>query len=116
MVYVSELSSSSLIRNSFLFMVLLTVSPLTVNGFNARVKYPSNLTSSAETTRYVTDWFFFVNSMALFFKNRSTSGFFGQKFGQKKPESNSAEGRIGWEKILHFSGNIPHRQCCSKKI
>ncbi len=35
---------------------------------------------------YVTNWFFFVNSMALFFKNRSTSGF----FGQEKPESNSA--------------------------
>ena len=78
-------TSSSLIRNNFLFMVLLTVSPLTVNGFNANVKYPSSLTSSAETTRYVTDWFLFVNSIALFSKKRSTFGF----LEQEKPESST---------------------------
>ena len=32
--------------------------------------------------QFVTDWFFFVNSMELFFKKRSISGF----FWQEKPE------------------------------
>ena len=37
-VYVCDFSSSSLIRSNFLFTVLLTVSPLTVKGFNAILK------------------------------------------------------------------------------
>ena len=38
-------------------LLRLLFSPLTVKGFNARVKYPSRPPSFTETTTYVTDWF-----------------------------------------------------------
>ena len=68
MVYVCVRLSKSLTRIIFLFIVLLTLSPRTVRGFNAMVKYPTNAILFKENTRYVTDWFFFVNSIAFFFK------------------------------------------------
>lgn len=52
----------------------------TVSGFNAIVKYSTKAPSFISNAQYVTDWFFFVNSIELSFKKCSRLFFLFPEF------------------------------------
>ena len=74
------------------------------------------LSFSIDITRYVTDWFFLVNSTQLFFKKYSTSGFLGQENSESSLSSAGSPASSSAPNAKYSRENIIKRKAGSVQV